>query len=132
VSERAQAAITRWCSEDNPGANYSSAVRCGDLIFVAGQIGVAVFGDPVPFEEQLRRAIANLLRAVGELGGDRTTLLKVNGYLADLDDFERYNAVYAEMLGDAPRPARTTVAVGRFAAPILVELDATAAALPGR
>ena len=51
-------------------------------------------------------------------------MLKVNAYLADLGDFEAFNAVYREYFQE-PYPARTTVGVS-LPGGILVEIEASA------
>ena len=74
-------------------------------------------------------ALDNLFLAVRALGGDRATILKVNGYLARLDDFPAYHVLYAEAFEGVDMPTHTTVQIGGFKPPILVELDAVAAAV---
>jgi len=114
---------TEW---GNP-RSYSAAVSDGNLIFVCGQLGVAD-GDPaMPFEEQAETALTRLVACVRQAGGDIDTILKVNGYLADMADFPAYDRIYREVIAVDPKPARTTVQVGGFAPPILVEVDAIAA-----
>ena len=109
----------------NP-ASYSQAVTDGNLIFVCGQLGVAPGDPPTPFEEQARTALGRLLTSVEQAGGDVKTILKINGYLADLADFPVYDRVYRELVAVDPKPARTTVQIGAFMAPILLEVDAIA------
>jgi 2-iminobutanoate/2-iminopropanoate deaminase len=118
--------IERYCDERNDGSNYSTAVESDGLIFVSGQLGAEPHGPDVPFEVQLRTALANLFAAVTAAGGGIDTLLKVNGYIANIDDFPVYHRIYREEFGDVPRPARTTVQIGAFEPPILVEIDAIA------
>ena len=118
--------IERYCDENNDGSNYSTAVRSGELIFVSGQLGAEPHGPAVPFDVQLRTALASLFAAVTALGSGIDLLLKVNGYIARVEDFPDYHRIYRAEFGDAPRPARTTVQVGAFEAPILVEIDAIA------
>jgi len=123
------APIQRWLAPDNPGTRYHSAVRHGELIFVSGQLGTTSGAELVDFATQLERALENLFAAVRALGGDRKTILKVNGYLAELADFGTYHAIYAKAFEGTDYPARTTVQVAGFRPPILVEIDAVAAAL---
>lgn len=109
-----------------PKAPYSPVVINGDLVFTAGQVGFDERGELVPggIEAQTRRALDNLeacLRAGGCGLGD---VLKVSAFLADLADFEPYNAVYRQYF-TAPYPARTTVGVS-LPGGILVEIEATA------
>ena len=81
---------TQW---GNP-ASYSQAVTDGNLIFVCGELGVAAGEAPVPFEEQARTALTRLVACVREAGGDVDTILKINGYLADMSDFRVYDSIY--------------------------------------
>jgi 2-iminobutanoate/2-iminopropanoate deaminase len=67
-----------------------------------------------------------MVAVIREAGGSVDTILKVNGFLADLDDFLVYDRLYREIIGVEPKPARTTVQIAAFAAPILVEVDAVA------
>jgi enamine deaminase RidA (YjgF/YER057c/UK114 family) len=119
--------IERCIQAPNDGTNYSSAVRSNDLIFVSGHLGTTAGGQDSSFEEQLRAALAGVLRAVEALGGSRGTLLKMNGYIANVADFPDYHRIYRDVLGEGPLPARTTVQIGGFEPPILVEMDAIAA-----
>jgi enamine deaminase RidA (YjgF/YER057c/UK114 family) len=54
--------------------------------------------------------------------------VKVTAFLADLGDFETYNAIYREHF-DEPFPARTTVQAG-LPAGILLEVEAVARRSP--
>jgi 2-iminobutanoate/2-iminopropanoate deaminase len=121
--------IERWLAPDNDGGRYSSAVRSGPLIFVSGQLGAQSRGEAVPFADQLRLALERLFEAVRALGGDRSSILKVNGYVARLEDFASYHVIYAEAFSGVELPARTTVQVAGFREPILVEIDAIATTL---
>ena len=109
-----------------PTGAYSPGIRAGDFVFVSGQGPLdpatgAVVGDTI--EDQVRRTLNNV-RAVLEAAGARMNdCVKVQVHLADIGDFDRFNAVYAEFFGD-PKPARTTVQSGLEG--ILVEIDAVA------
>ncbi len=122
--------IDRWLSPDNDGRRYSSSVRHNGFIFTSGHLGTVSGAEPTSFAEQLRVALEGVFAAVEALGGDRGTILKVNGYLAHLEDFPEYHRIYAEIFAGTPLPARTTVQIGGFQPPILVELDAVAALRP--
>jgi 2-iminobutanoate/2-iminopropanoate deaminase len=108
-----------------PKAPYSPVVVDGDLVTTAGQVGFDASGELVSgIERQTRQALDNLTSCLRAAGCERGDVLKVNAYLADLDDFEAFNAVYREYF-EEPYPARTTVGVSLPGA-ILVELDAVA------
>ncbi len=109
----------------NPGS-YSQAACSAELIFTCGQLGVDPGDPPTPFEVQARIALERTVAVVRAAGGDVETILKVNGFLADLADFPVYDSLFRVIIGVDPKPARTTVQIAAFAPPILVEVDAIA------
>ena len=109
------------------GAPYNQGIRIGDLVFVAGQVGLrpgdaAIEGDIEQQTEQAMRNISSILEAAGS-SLDR--LVKTTVFLQDLDDFARMNAVYARFVGERP-PARSTFGVAALPAGALVEIEAVA------
>jgi 2-iminobutanoate/2-iminopropanoate deaminase len=109
------------------GAPYNQAVRTGDLVFVAGQLGLRP-GDAEPvegIEAQTQQALANLTAILDEAGSGIDRLVKTTVFLADLDDFAAMNDVYARHVGETP-PARSTVEVSRLPSGALVEIEAVA------
>ncbi|MGH8924087.1 MAG: RidA family protein [Acidimicrobiia bacterium] len=112
-------------ADGNP-ASYSAAARVGDLIYTAGQIGAEVGGPPVDVGEQVRTALSRLIAAVEAAGGGVETIVKINTYLADLNDFPLYDQIYRELVAVDPKPARTSVQIAAFPAPLKIEIDAVA------
>jgi reactive intermediate/imine deaminase len=111
-----------------PGGHYTHAVRFGDLVFVSGQLGIRPDGSHtahLPFEDQVRQALGNLLTALRSAGATAADVLKVTAYIVDVERWPRFNALYAEAMGDA-RPARTVVPVAQLHYGYLVEVDAIA------
>lgn len=111
-----------------PGGHYRHAVCHGDLVFVSGQLGARPDGThtaDLPFEDQVRQALANLRAALTSAGADLGDVLKLTAYIVDVAHWPRFNAVYAEVMGEA-RPARTVVPVPELHYGYLVELDAMA------
>ena len=111
------------------GGHYLQGVRHGDLIYVSGQLPIAPDGthhSAADFEQQARLAIRNMIAVVEAAGGSAATLLKVTVYLVGVENWPRFNTVYAEILGDA-RPARSVVPVPELHYGYLVEVDAVAA-----
>lgn len=112
---------------------YSQAIRTGDLVFTAGQLGL----DPVSGEfvandvaGQAERALQNLdaiLRAA-DSGLDR--LVKVTVYLADIGDWPAVNEVYTRLVPE-PFPARSAFAVRDLPKGALVEIEAVASVTSG-
>ncbi len=110
------------------GGHYSQGARHGDLIYVSGQLPIAPDGThhaDVDFDQQARLAIRNMIAVVEAAGGNVATVLKVTVYLVGVANWPRFNAIYAEMLGDA-RPARSIVPVPELHYGYLVEIDAVA------
>ena len=112
-----------------PGGHYSQAVCHGDLVFVSGQLPVTLEGKIIAeasFEDQARLALANLLAIVKGAGSRPDRVLKVTVFLAGVEYWPKFNAIYAEAFGDA-RPARSVVPVPALHYGCLVELEAIAA-----
>ena len=109
------------------GAPYNQAIRVGELVFVAGQLGLkpgdaAVGGDITTQTEQVLRNLSAILEAAGS---SLPNLVKTTVYLVDLGDFAAMNDVYARHVGDRP-PARATVEVSKLPSGALVEIEAVA------
>jgi 2-iminobutanoate/2-iminopropanoate deaminase len=112
----------------SPGGHYSHAVRFGDLVFVSGQLGIRPDGSHtahLPFEDQVQQALENMLTALRLAGATAADVLKVTAYIVDVERWPRFNALYAERMGNA-RPARTVVPVAQLHYGYLVEVDAIA------
>lgn len=124
--------VVRSDNAPAPVAAYSQAVRAGDFLFLSGQLGI----DPRTaqmveggVENQTRQVLENLMAVLKAGGADRRDVVKVTAYLADMQDFAAFNAVYVSYFPDDP-PARATVAVAGLPRNARVELDAIA--LTGR
>lgn len=111
-----------------PGGHYSHATRCGDMIFTAGQLGIRPDGShtaDLGFDDQVRQALANVLAALRAAGAEPSDVLKITAYIVGVENWPRFNAIYAEVMGEL-RPARTVVPVPELHYGYLVEIDATA------
>lgn len=110
---------------------YSQAVRAGNLLFTAGQVGVDPETQQVVeggITEQTTRALENLKALLEEAGTSLARAVKATVFLKDMKDFAAMNAVYGVYLGAkgvAP-PARTTVEVSRLPKDVLVEIELVA------
>jgi reactive intermediate/imine deaminase len=123
-------ALERILTENapKPAGHYSQAVCHGDLIFVSGQLPVTLDGKIIAdrsFEDQARLALANLLAIVRATGSSPDRVLKVTVFLAGVEYWPKFNALYAEAFGDS-RPARSVVPVPALHYGCLVEIDAIA------
>ncbi len=101
---------------------FSGSTKHGNLIFVAGK-GAHFEGDVKAHAEHVLKELeAELIKA----GSSMQKVLKVNVYLADLNDYKAMNEVYKGKFGNKP-PVRTTVATyGGVPGNSLVEMDCIA------
>ncbi|MEZ0394882.1 MAG: Rid family detoxifying hydrolase [Anaerolineales bacterium] len=107
---------------------YSVAVRSGDLVFTAGQVGLdPLTGNLVPggVEAETRQALTNLQHVLADAGSGLEYALKTTVFLRDMADFAAMNAVYAEFFPENP-PARSTVAVAALPKGAAVEIEVVA------
>jgi 2-iminobutanoate/2-iminopropanoate deaminase len=110
------------------GAPYNQAIRVGDLVFVAGQLGVSLETGELAgpsVAEQTEQIMGNLTAILEAAGSSLDRLVKTTVFLIDLDDFAAMNEVYARHVGDRP-PARSTVEVAGLPTGARVEIEAVA------
>ena len=101
----------------------SQAVSAGGFVFLAGQVAP----DPVPsVAAQTEQILARIDALLESAGSDRTQLVSVSVWLADIGQFNAFNAVWDNWVASGQSPARATVEA-RLAAPAyLVEIAAIA------
>ena len=106
---------------------YSQAVKTGNLLFCSGPIaldpasGVLKGEDIEAQTEQVMQNISALLAAAGATFDD---VVKTTCFLADINDFAKFNEVYAKYF--TSKPARSCVAVSALPKGALVEVEVTA------
>lgn len=107
---------------------YSVAIRTGNLVFTAGQIGLdPVTGGLVPggVEAETRQALTNLKNVLAAAGSALERVVKTTVFLRDMADFAAMNAVYGEFFPENP-PARSTIAVAGLPRGGAVEIEVIA------
>jgi len=117
-------------TERAPGAvgPYSQAIVAGGFVWCSGQIpldpstGQLVQGE---IEDETRQVLSNLRAVLDAAGSSLDRVVRATVYLADLSDFERVNAVYAESFGEQP-PARVCIEACGLPKGARVEIDAIA------
>jgi 2-iminobutanoate/2-iminopropanoate deaminase len=113
-----------------PGAvgPYSQAIVTDDLVFCSGQVGLdPSTGELVSggVEAEAARVIRNLEAVLDAAGCTLADVVKTTCFLADIADFQKFNAVYAGFWPDPP-PARSTFQVAALPRGTRVEIEATA------
>jgi 2-iminobutanoate/2-iminopropanoate deaminase len=110
------------------GAPYSQGIVHGDLVFVAGQVGVdpetnQVVGGGI--EAQTEQAMKNISAVLEAAGSSLGNVLKASIFLVDFGDFPAMNEVYASFVGP-DFPARATVQIAGLPSGALVEIEVVA------
>ena len=108
---------------------YSQAYKANGFVFISGQGGI----DPAQgalveggVEAQTLQAMKNIEDILKEAGTDFSKVVKTTCFLADMGDFAKFNAIYAEYF--TSKPARSCVAVKTLPANFLVEVEVIALA----
>ena len=107
---------------------YSQAVRIGDLVFTAGQIGLEPATGVIEgrtIEEQTDQVLRNLKAVLEAAGSSLDRVVKTTVFLADMNEFKRMNAVYTTYFPADP-PARSAVQVAALPLGARVEIEAVA------
>ncbi len=106
---------------------YSQATEVGNLIFTSGQIplnpetGVL---EGTEIKEQTHRVCRNLKAVLEASGTSLKKAVKTTCFLSNMDDFAKFNEVYAEYFTE--KPARSCVAVKKLPKGALVEVEVIA------
>lgn len=109
-------------------APVSPAAKAGGFIFCSGQCGYDMekgcfYGEDI--ETQTRGALRNLQATLEAAGSDLEHVLKVNIYLADVNDFPTVNAIYKEFFS-GEMPARSCLQIARIPLDARIEIEAVA------
>ena len=110
-----------------PVGPYSQVIKAAGFLFLAGQIpltseNVMNEGDVVA---QAHQVMKNLQAVLEKAGATLDHVVKTTIFLADLNDFEAVNKVYAQYFQE-PYPARSTIQAARLPKGARIEIDAIA------
>ena len=113
-----------------PVGPYNQAVQAGGLLFCSGQIALdpqsgAMVGEG-DVEAETRQVLANLTAVLQQAGVTPQQVVRTTVFLADLGDFAKVNAIYAETFGSGVAPARACVEVAALPKGARVEIDCIA------
>lgn len=95
-----------------PIGPYSQAIKVGNTLYVAGQVGFTPEGklDTSSVENECKQALNNVKAIVEAAGMNMQQVVKATLYVSDLKNFSRINEVYGTYFPQNP-PARETVQV---------------------
>jgi 2-iminobutanoate/2-iminopropanoate deaminase len=104
---------------------YSPAVRAGDWLVLAGQVGL----DPTSGKlaeggaaGEARQTMTNIAAVLNDCGASFADIAKTTIFLIAMNDFAAVNEAYGEAMG-GHRPARSTVQVAALPAGARVEIE---------
>lgn len=106
---------------------YSQAIKTGDLLFLSGVMPINPVTselEPNDIELQAKRIMSNIDALLKEAGYSVDNVVKTTCFLADINDFAKFNEVYADYF--TSKPARSCVAVKDLPKKALVEVEVIA------
>jgi 2-iminobutanoate/2-iminopropanoate deaminase len=126
--------LKKVATENAPAAigPYSQAIIVKDMVFTSGQIPINPASGNIEAEgieaqaEQVMKNLGEVLKAAGTCFENA---IKTTCFLADMNDFAAFNAVYGTYF--TSKPARSCVAVKTLPKNVLVEVETVAVATVG-
>ena len=116
-----------------PLGQYSHLSRAGDLVLVAGQVGVLADGSVAgeDFPSQMRQVFANIRAALEATGGGLESVMKFTTYLVDASLISEFYGVREELFPElypaGKYPPNTLLVIDRLVRPeLLLEIEAIA------
>lgn len=106
---------------------YSAGVLVDGWLFISGQGSVDLATGEVirgTIEEETTNTLNHIKKIIEAAGGTMADIVKCTSHLSDINEFDRYNTVYASFFPGI-KPARTTVQ-SVLGDGIKVEIDAIA------
>ena len=103
---------------------YSQAIVSCGMVYTSGQIAINPATGNIEgttIEEQTEQVCKNIVELLKASGTSIDKVVKTVCFLADMNDFAAFNAVYAKYF--VSKPARSCVAVKTLPKNVLVEID---------
>lgn len=107
-----------------PTSRASHIVIHNETIYLAGQVASELKPD---IGHQTRQVLAEIDKLLERAGSDKSRALAATCYLADMKDFDGFNAVWEAWIDRDNHPARTTVKAAMVSPDYLVEITVIAA-----
>jgi 2-iminobutanoate/2-iminopropanoate deaminase len=118
--------VLEYKAGPQPGP-FSPAVRVGNLVFLAGQIGTDSSGAVVQggIRPETRRVMEKIKAEVERNGSDMNHVAKCTAFLADMSEWAAMNEVYVTFF-PGPKPARSAFGTTGLARGARVEIECIA------
>ena len=108
---------------------YSQAMKANGFVFTSGQIAINPVNGKIEettIEGQTEQVMKNLGAVLKQAGSSYEKTLKTVCFLADMNDFGKFNEIYGKYF--TSKPARSCVAVKTLPKNVLVEVECIALA----
>lgn len=117
-------------TENAPAAvgAYSQGIKANGFVFTAGQVPLVPGTKQLAeggIKEQTRQSLENVKGVLEAAGTSMENVVKTTVFLADINDFADFNAVYSEYFPDNP-PARSAIQAGALPLGAMIEIEAVA------
>jgi len=124
----AGAAPVEYYNEGNaPGRPFSLAVRAGDYVHLAGQMGTDEKGlVPGGFEAQSRRTMDNIAATLKGMNLSMDNVVKCTVMIRDMGKWGDFNKIYAGYFKPGRLPARSAFGVSALALGGEIEVECLA------
>ena len=116
--------LTPYGPPKNP---FSPAVRVGDMLYLAGQIGTDSTGTLVAggIEPETRQTLKNIADVLSKTGSSMERVVKCTAFLADMKEWPAMNVIYATFF-PVNKPARSAFGATALALNARVEIECIA------
>ncbi len=102
---------------------FTPAVRAGNTVYLSGQIGADASGLGKDFETQARLAMDNIMSAAKLAGMGPENIAKCTVMLADMKNWDAFNAIYRTYFQAGHYPARSAFGVTGLALGAALEVE---------
>lgn len=113
-----------------PVGPYNQATSFNGMLFVSGQIALdPATGELIQdsIESETHQVMKNLQNVLAEAGMTFEDVLKASVFVADMNNYSRINAIYAEYFNEDTAPARELVEVANLPKFVNIEISVIAA-----
>ena len=104
---------------------YSQAVLSNGILYVSGQIALALVEAGANIEDETRQVMKNILAILEAADMTFENVVKCSIFVKDMNNFAAINGIYGEFFTTNP-PARETVEVARLPKDVNVEISCVA------
>ena len=112
-----------------PIGPYNPAIKLDNLVFLSGQIPVDPNTGKIEEKDiisQTKQVLSNIGAVLDESGSTFSKIIKTTVFLVNMDDFSKFNEIYATYFDDSIAPARSTIQVAALPLNSLIEIEVIA------